>query len=530
MAVKLSRKLLLLVMLCSVPGIGYSQAVDSYLPLAASGKWVLRNPQQQTPAVFEILRKDGDGFHFLSSTPWSTSEWVLVEKNGTFVMTKYGTNGQMMPLPSPVFLDFTRRAGAKWSNMLGTFEVVSVTASVKGQNATYNNAVSIRHVQPNLVYTFAKGIGFVQFTAGGMNFILDPAVSSIPGRDRAASAPAVPPAPAATPIPASPSADGKTLIGLTFNRMANEANTSDVLLKRFNQTVDAGVTFILGNTKWTEIEPRAGQYELGNLNYLVSVAKTRKLPLSYTFRIVDTIFADTPSDLKGLTWNSPRMKDRVVKAIEAMAPSFQGQVRWFMFGYELDPYFEKNPDQIRAFAELYDVAAARLKQLVPGIQVSSTITYSTGLDKLNSILSPLNSKWDFLALTYIPLEPGFTVEEPSVVPANFDKMRRAAGNRKIFFQELAYPTGGLTKGSQDKQAEFYRLVLSEFRKDNGAKFVAANFMTLADLSDADTNGYANFYGLNLPAFKQSLQTLGLFDMNGRAKKSWEIFRKYLASN
>jgi hypothetical protein len=309
--------------------------------------------------------------------------------------------------------------------------------------------------------------------------------------------------------------------------MANEPKTPDVLIKRFNQTIDAGVSFILGNSTWTELEPKPGQYDLGSLNYLVSVSKEKNLPLSYTFRIVETTIADRPSDLRSDAWNSPRMKDRVLKLVDAIAPLFQGQVHWFIFGYELDGYFEKHPREVQAFADLYDAAAARLKERVPGIKVSSTITFSIGVDKLTSLLAPLNSKWDFLALTYTPLEPGFTVKDPSVVPSDFAKIKKAAGGRKVFFQEIAYPTGSLTKGSEDKQAEFYRLVFEELRKDNGASFEAANFMTLADLSDADADKYARRAGLTTPSFKQSLQTLGLFDGNGKPKKSWEVFRQHV---
>jgi hypothetical protein len=197
-----------------------------------------------------------------------------------------------------------------------------------------------------------------------------------------------------------------------------------------------------------------------------------------------------------------------------------------MFGYEIDGYFDHREREVKDFAALYDVAAARIKQLVPGIKVSSTLTYSTGIDKLKGSLAPLNSKLDMLSFTYIPLEPGFKVKDPSVLPSDFARMKDFAAGRKIFLQEIAYSTAPITNGSEDKQAEFFRLAFDQLKKDQGANFEAANVMIFADLSDKDAQGFASFYKLGGDqTFKAALQTIGLFDGRGRPKKAWDVFRQ-----
>src|SRR5580765_145481 len=98
-----------------------AQEPDSYLPLAVGNKWVLRSPNQRKPAVFEVVGRDGSGFLLQSTTPWGSSRWALTDDGGKFFMTAYGngTSGPMMPMPDgPLYLDFTRAPGEKWSNAL----------------------------------------------------------------------------------------------------------------------------------------------------------------------------------------------------------------------------------------------------------------------------------------------------------------------------------------------------------------------------------------------------------------------------
>ncbi len=317
----------------------------------------------------------------------------------------------------------------------------------------------------------------------------------------------------------------RVLVGITPNRRATEPNRPDILIERFNETLSLGVSFLVGNGAWTELEPRPGVYSLDDLNFFVASAAGAKLSASFTLHVIDTIYKNVPADLRDLPWNHPFMKARTVRLIEAMAPALRGHVQWFMFGYEIDGYFARHPDEVAAFGELYGVAAARMKELVPGIKVSTTVTFSTGVPDLTGPLAALNNQIDVLALTYIPVEHNFTMKDPSVVPSDFDSMRRAAAGRKIVLQEVAYPTAPSANASEEKQARFYQLAFDEFAAA-GNTIAAANFMMLADLSDQDAEWWVSFYGMTgVPAFRGVLQTLGMYDTRGQPKDSLEVFRK-----
>ena len=81
----------------------------SYLPLFDQAEWILRNPRYSDPVVFKASRWDGPGFHIVSTNPWGTSEWTLLENDGVFTMTRYGVSGQIMSLPQkPVYFKSLR--------------------------------------------------------------------------------------------------------------------------------------------------------------------------------------------------------------------------------------------------------------------------------------------------------------------------------------------------------------------------------------------------------------------------------------
>ena len=500
----------------------------SYLPLQPGLKWVLRSAREQKPVVFEVIRQEEQAFVLRSTTPWGMSEWTLLPQGDQYLMTAYGVGGPMMPLPKhPLYLDFSQSAGSKWSNMLGTLIVLSRSTEVRADGHSYGDCVQIRHkAGPNLVFTFARGVGYVQFGDGPKAFVLDESSSTLPGKVAVARPGPLPgqrPLPPTATQPRLPSYGTRPLIGITPNRYANEPLTLDVMTARFRQTVDAGATFLVGNGKWSEMEPREGQYSLENLQLFLSSTASDNLPISFTLRGIDTIARDVPADLRRKSWSDPQLQDRLLRLVDRIVPLLRGRARWFMFGYEIDGYLGQHPQEAADFAGLYQLVKARVKQLAPEIEVSTTLTFG-GLELLNGSLASLNQQLDFLALTYCPLQPDFTVQDPLVVSADFRKIKEAAGLRKIVFQEIGYPTAGATRSSDERQAEFYRGVLAQLLREPSA-FAAVNFMTLADLSDADSQQFATFYGQpNNTAFRGSLQSLGLFDANGKPKPSWAILQ------
>jgi hypothetical protein len=316
-------------------------------------------------------------------------------------------------------------------------------------------------------------------------------------------------------------------VGIVASVFANEQPNPQNLLKRFEQTSEAGITFLSSALKWTELEPKTEQFSFDGLDFQVATARRLNVPMSVTLRIIDTVDRVVPGDVKGAAWDSPKMEQRVLALVDAMAPHFQGRVKWFMFGNEIDGYFGRHPDEVAAFTRLFLLVKQHVKQRSAQTLVSSTLMFG-GIESLNSTLAPLNAQYDFLSITYYPIRGNFTMRPPNVVFGDFDTMRRLAVGRKVVLQEIGYPSSALNESSQDKQAEFYSDVFQALRQ-NRDLVDAGSFFLLADLSEKFVKDLAGFYGMpSQKVFLAFLQTLGMFDLQGQPKKSWTIFRNEMA--
>jgi hypothetical protein len=221
------------------------------------------------------------------------------------------------------------------------------------------------------------------------------------------------------------------------------------------------------------------------------------------------------------------MQKRVLRLIDALAPILRDRVQWFVFGNEIDGYFDRHPDEIGDFVRLYDLVATRVHEAAPGVKVSSSVQFG-GIDKLNGPLQALNERFEFLMLTYYPMKGDFTVQDPSAPLRDLPRMKTAANGRQVVLQEIGYPTGAANNSNEDLQAQFFRNVFGEMRKDPRT-FVAGSVFLMADLRDKFARNLASYYGINgHEPFRAFLQTLGLFDGSGRPKKSWSVFQSELA--
>jgi hypothetical protein len=199
-------------------------------------------------------------------------------------------------------------------------------------------------------------------------------------------------------------------------------------------------------------------------------------------------------------------------------------VKYVMIGNEIDAYFNQHRDQVGDYTELFRAAAKKMKQLVPGIPTSATITFD-GLSSADSLLKALLDECDFFSVTYYPMKPDFTVRDPGDVARDFPRIIAAARSKPILLQEVGCPSSSLNGSSEEKQAQIFSNVLDELGSRR-AQFIGANFFLMSDLSDSVVNTLAQYYKLpNADRFKSFLQTLGMFDSQGRPKKSWEVFRQ-----
>jgi hypothetical protein len=443
-----------------------------------------------------------------------------VPQNGKYFVIAVTMGGRTAASPKDtLYFDLTAPEGKTWSNSIGTMTVVSRNKTVKTPAQTYRNCIQIRETNKegnNLFWTFAPGVGFVQFGEGNGAFLLDSSDSA--AQDEGA------PANTATPVPTRSSTIGsRPLIGLSATTFANEPFTPAAVKARFNQSLQAGVTYIYLSPKWNELEPHPGKYNMKDIDFQIDQAVQANIPAVCNVRVVDTGNRAMPSDLQQLSFRDRKVQDRFQALLQALIPRFKNRVFLLLIGNEIDGYFKGHRNEISEYGELFSAGANRAKALNPDLQVSASITFD-GLDLVDSLLRPLMQRTDFLALTYYPLNPDFTFRNPDDAKQDFSRMIFVARGKKILLQEVGYSSSTLNNSSEDKQARFYGNVFANLRA-NRDMFYGANFLFMSDLPDSVVNDLAKYYNLpNADRFKAFLRTLGIFDQQGKPKKSWEVFR------
>jgi hypothetical protein len=528
----------LFLLLAGSQGIVHGQS--PYLPLQEGARWTLTNPASPKALDIEVLARQGAAYHVRFASPFGTNEWMLEPRGEKYVMTKFGAKGQFMDVPdSAVYFDFGVQVGGVWSNLIGKMSVLSRDG----------DRVSIQQDSKGgkIIFTFERGKGFVQFGDGKTAFVLNEGRSSLPqGTARPSGASGgthggtavddtepvshVPtparsaPSASSRPTPSAGSVSGRVLFSITPNAFANESQDPQTVLSRFNQVAETGMGFLVHNAKWNELEPKKGRYSLDALNFNVFTAKRLNVPMTYTFRLIETVDRSMPQDLERLRWTDPRVEERLMAVLETIVPRFEGTVRWFMLGNEIDGYFGRHPNEVNDFAQLLAKAKRKIQSLDPSIRVASTLMFG-GIRTLEGDLRPLDEQFDFLCFTYYPIRGDFTMKDPDIVTNDVGLMRKYARGRKVVLQEIGYPSGGRNGSDQDKQARFVSNVFRELRANNDM-VEAGCFWPLADLKDEFVKSLSGYYGIhNSDTFNSFLQTMGMFDGNGRPKKAWTVYQQ-----
>lgn len=501
---------------------------SDYLPLAIGNKWSLSSEKDRV--VLEVIAEHNGSFDIRFDNSFIPSILRIRPAGEIYFLESVTVHGQTKTMPpGTIYWDFSARPGQTWDNAIGKLTAVSREKHVSGRQRVFDNCVEFRETSKDnktAFWTFAPGIGFAQFGESTWAYVLD---SDAPNANTSTARPSAPPSTATRGVPparatSATSGSSGPLIGLSANPFANEGLTPDTVRKHFEQALSAGATYIYLSPKWNELEPSPGNYRFSDLDFQIGQASRYKVPAVLNVRIVDTASRAFPKDLGTKSFSDQVVHGRLLKLLDAMAPHLRGQVKYVMIGNEIDAYFTQHRDQVGDYTELFRAAAKEMKQLVPDVPVSTTITFG-GISAADSLLKALLKECDFFSLTYYPLKPDFTVRDPGDVARDIPKIIATAGGKPILLQEVGYPSSPLNGSSEEKQAQIFSNVLDELAARR-AQFIGANFFLMSDLSDSVVNNLAQYYNLpNADRFKAFLQTLGMFDTQGRPKKSWDVFRQ-----
>jgi hypothetical protein len=106
-----------------------------------------------------------------------------------------------------------------------------------------------------------------------------------------------------------------------------------------------------------------------------------------------------------------------------------------------------------------------------------------------------------------------------------DRMIEAAGDRRLYIQEIGYASAERLHSSPRQQADFYATAF-DILGDRSDRIIGATFLFMSDLAQSVVDSLGGYYQLaNSANFKAYLQTLGVLEQSGAPKPAWTVFRR-----
>lgn len=314
------------------------------------------------------------------------------------------------------------------------------------------------------------------------------------------------------------------LIGLDTNPPPSEHYSPATLRKWFKIGVDAGMDQVSISPIWKYVEKTPGHYNLSDEEHQSQLASDFNLPIYLNIRIIDTNNNGVPAAYAKWSFADPRLAQKLEDLIHALASHLHGDIRWVSVGNEVDDYFKSHQDQIAAYRTLLDRIRPTLKEAFPKAQFTVNFTFG-GLAGLHKEFKPITDAVDFYSFTYYPMHGDFTFRNPGVANGDIHKMVEAAGNHKVFFQEIGYSSSKVVASSQAQQAQFLKNVFAALREYR-SHIIAAHFVWMSDIALSLVNHFGEYYKLpNSDKFKAFLASLGYFQRDGKPKAAWKVFEQ-----
>ncbi len=195
-----------------------------------------------------------------------------------------------------------------------------------------------------------------------------------------------------------------------------------------------------------------------------------------------------------------------------------------MIGNEIDIYLGNSDKAWREYTEFYNAVAPFVRNKFPRAIVSGKITFDGFMNLRDHVQGVLNNSNGVL-VTYYPFKPGsFDVRDPSTAREDFNKITAFYPDKKIYFAEIGYPSGGGNRSSEEKQAAFVREAFLAWDNHHD-QIPILSFDWLHDKSSGEVSEFERYYGSSDRGFSSYLGTLGLRTYNGKDKQAFVELRK-----
>lgn len=264
---------------------------------------------------------------------------------------------------------------------------------------------------------------------------------------------------------------------------------------------------------WTAIETAPTTYDLSIMDIANIYYPAKNMAIDLTLAPIHTNKLEVPSDLAAVSFSSSVMINRfnrLLDSIKAHTPNLT--ISSLVIGSEHDVYLGSNATAWTNYTTFYNAVMAHAKQLWPGLKVATELT-SGGIMTYSTQAQILNQNSDHIGVSYYPLNPNFTVKQPTVVASDFATLVSIFPSKKLWFYQYGYPSSATCNSSNALQTQFItQTFLSWDVHASGIEMI--DFTWLHDYDAVQVNFWGNYYGITNAAFLEFLRTLGLRTWNG----------------
>ncbi len=295
---------------------------------------------------------------------------------------------------------------------------------------------------------------------------------------------------------------------------------------------------------WRSIEDSAGVFNRTFLDETLRVANFYYsffgIPVELQLAPVNTVRREVPADLEAIPFDDPEMIRRfkiLLDTLFARIPDLT--LTTLSIGNEMDGYLGTDMQAYLEYRTFLDSVIPHARKRYAALHGDEVLTGTTFM--FSGLLNPatknlcklINSGRDFIAVTYYPLNPDFTMKPPSVVFSDFERLTAEYPDttRPIHLVECGYASSPVCNSSEALQAEFYKNVFAAWDR-HAAQISLISFFKLTDWSQAVVEELAGYYGLpNHQAFKEYLRSLGVrsYPGDGENKAAYETILCELAA-
>lgn len=287
----------------------------------------------------------------------------------------------------------------------------------------------------------------------------------------------------------------------------------------------AGVQSVTLPLDWSRLETAPGRYD----NTLLSIADgfypPRHIAVDLILRPINTNRLEIPSDLQDKDLDDPVVIarfERLLDNVFAHLPSLT--LHSLLVGNEVDVYLSQDERRWAHYGKFYQAVCAYARTKRPGLKVGVAATFDGLTGKAKQPLQTLNSSSDFIALTYYPLNPDFTVRSPAVIGPDFARLCALYPHRTLALLEAGFPSSPECGSSPSLQAFFVHDFFAAW-DTHATQIVSVTFSWQTDISPDATAGFARYYGIAAKPFAAFLGSLGLRTYAGKEKPAWTALKK-----